>query len=303
MALDTLKAMDAFVRVVETGSFSAVGKARGISQSSVSKLVAALEADLATRLLNRTTRSVKPTEAGARYYARCKSVLAAVQEADQEARFGQTSVRGRLRVNTSAALAATLLLPALLEFLARYPLVEPELIADERRIDPIGEDVDLIVRIGALSSSTLTGRRAGAARIGFFAAPSYLAEAGPPVGIAELRHHSVIGLSGRRMTPPAMLSRGDVDVVIDTPLTGHVTVSSSHLAMEAAALGAGIAVLPAALASAALEQGRLVEVLADVRLPPIEVSLLHAFGSAPPLQVSSFMDFATELWRARRMLD
>src|SRR5687768_11448693 len=153
MSRDRLQAMETFARVVEGGSFSAAARAARVSQSQVSKLVAALEARVGTRLLNRTTRFVTPTEAGVAFYERCRAALVAIDEAEAEARAGQIAIRGTLRINTSAIAAASLVLPAAMAFRDANPGVRVDIVVDDRLIDPVQEGVDLLLRAGQLSDS------------------------------------------------------------------------------------------------------------------------------------------------------
>ena len=196
---DRLTAMELFVRVTESGSFSAAARDSATSQSRVSKIIAGLEARLKAPLLVRTTRHMSLTETGERYYRQCKAVLAAIEDAESAVASGQQAITGRLRVNTSAMLALPLVLPALLAFRAKNPGLEVDLVMDDRRIDPVAEAVDLIVRVGALDDSRLVVRRVGRSTFGFYAAPAYLAQTAEPIArLADLARHAVIALPERR---------------------------------------------------------------------------------------------------------
>lgn len=282
--------METFVRVVDGNSFTAAARALGSSQSRVSKAIAALEARLGARLIVRTTRHISLTPAGTEFYRRARAILAAAEEAEAGVRIGQDLIGGRIKVNTSAMLALPLVQPALLAFRAAHSKLSIELVMDDRRIDPVEEGVDLIVRVGALDDSGLVARRAGAARFGFYATPGYLTA--NPVkldSLADLSRHTVIAIPerqgrGRRAVPGATIER-------------NIMVSNMLLAHAAARIGTGIAVLPRFLAADDIAAGGLVEVLADLDLPTADISFLHPFGQDAPLRIRAFMDFAVARWR------
>lgn len=303
--MDRLAQIEAFIRVSEEGNFSAAARSLKTTQPSVSKAVADLEKRLGTRLLNRTTRSLSLTEAGAAYYRRMKRIVLLLDEANVEVQDGSESLRGRIRVNAPGLLASNLALPALLAFQKQFPEVTFDLIMEDRRIDPVGEAADVTVRIGALADSTLRARRAGAASIGYYAAPEYLArrrELADGTGDA-----AVLGLlqySGQK--------EGTLLAVVLQDSTGHpyslewcrtVTVSNGLLARGAALQGAGVAIIPRFLAGEDVKVGQLTELLDDAELPPLEINLLHPFTRDPPHRVKRFMDFAVELWRISGFID
>lgn len=290
--VDRLARIEIFVRVVEEGSFSAAARALKTRQPSISKAVAELEKQLKTRLLHRTTRTLSPTEAGAAYYARVKRLVTLLQDADDHAVAGQASIRGRLRVNTSALLAGRLVMPTLLDFKALHPAVEIELAMDDRRIDLVEQATDVAVRIGALSNSTLKARRAGSAPIGMFASPKYLARVGKEA--AEITGFT--GLHFVRYAGQSTASPGLAE--------GHIaiTVANGLLASEACVAGAGVAAIPLMLAADDVALGRIVPILPDYALPAMEVSLLHPFPQDTPPSVTAFIEFAIESWRRDGLL-
>jgi len=286
---DRLAAFETFVRVVEAQSFTAAARILGSSQSRVSKAIAALETRLGARLIARTTRHLALTPAGSELYVKARAILAAVEEAEAAVRADEIS--GRLKVNTSAMLALPLVQPALLAFRAAHPGLRIELVMDDRRIDPVEEGVDLIVRVGALDDSRLVARRAGSVRFGFYATPAYLAQAGEPQSIEALATHRVIGIPERRGARPADVTR--------VAFRRDITVSNMLLAHGAALEGAGIAALPRFLAAPSVAAAKLVEVLPDVALPEADISFLHPFGQEAPTKIRAFMDFAVARWRGR----
>lgn len=290
---DRLAAFETFVRVVEAQSFTAAARTLGSSQSRVSKAIALLEARLGARLIARTTRHLALTPAGTELYLKARAILAAVEEAEAAVRADEIS--GRLKVNTSAMLALPLVQPALLAFKSAHPALRIELVMDDRRIDPVEEGVDLIVRVGALDDSRLVARRAGSVSFGFYATPGYLQQAGEPKTLEALAGHSVIGIPERRGARPADVTR--------VALQRDITVSNMLLAHGAALEGAGIAALPRFLAEPSVAGGALVAVLPNVQLPEVDVSFLHPFGQEAPAKIRAFMEFAIARWRGRGELN
>lgn len=293
---DRLGAMETFVRVIESNSFSAAARALGTSQSRVSKTIAALEKRLDVRLLIRTTRHLSLTQAGGEYYRQCKAVLTAIEDAEVGARLGQHAVTGRLRVNAAAILALSLVQPALLAFRREHPGLSIDITMDDRRIDPVQEGVDLIVRVGALNDSGLVSRKVGTSTLGFYAAPSYLQRSKPIARLADLSEHALIALPERQAQRG--LEIGDATGTAVVPSWQRsVTVSNFLLSHAAALAGAGIAVLPRFLAEADVAAQRLAPLLPSAQLPAIEVNFLHPYGQRAPRKVVAFMDFAIARWR------
>jgi DNA-binding transcriptional LysR family regulator len=299
MSGDRLAEMVTFQRVVESGSFSAAARQLGLSQPHVSRLIAALESRLGARLVNRTTRRLSLTEQGEVFLLRCRRILSEVDLAEREARDAHAAPQGRIRLNTSAMLAGSLALPALMAFRALHPAIEADLVADDRRIDPVKESYDLILRIGALENSSLMKRFAGHAPLGLFAAPGYLAgraiAAGPIRDWADLAGMALIGVRNRPWRSDA---RGADPDSADSARGGWLEVSNALLARDAVIAGAGAAILPVFL-TAGQDMIRL-----DVPpIAPLDVHFLHPFGDHPPRRISLFMDFAVRFWRAAAQLD
>jgi DNA-binding transcriptional LysR family regulator len=190
--MDRLVAMEMFVRIVETGNFSAVARQLGTTQPTISKQLTALEQRLQTRLLNRSTRSISLTEAGAAYYERCRRIIDEVREAEGALGKLQSALSGTLHVNASIALGQIFLTPLLLTFQRQYPELAIELSLSDRYIDLVEEGADLAVRIGRLADSNLVARRLGSTRRVVVATPAYLAAHGTPKRPQDLVHHTCL---------------------------------------------------------------------------------------------------------------
>ena len=159
--MDRLGAMETFVRVMETGSFSAAAKHLNVSQSAVSKSIAQLEERLGVRLLMRSTHGLRPTEAGQTYYVRARRTIEEAEEAELAARDAGARLTGRLRVSASATVAGLYLVPRLATLLAEHPKLTIEFVLDDRSVDLIEEGVDIGLRYGPLDASSLIGRKVG----------------------------------------------------------------------------------------------------------------------------------------------
>src|SRR5690606_34186900 len=169
--MDRFDAMQAFVRVVETGSFTKAADTLQMSRTSVTQLVQQLEARLRVRLLHRTTRKVNVTADGAVYYERVVKVLADLDDAETGLSNAFVSPRGRLRVEVPSPVASTILLPALPSFYARYPDIQLDMGVSDRIVDLIGDGVDCVLRGGELTDLSLMARRVGELQLGIYAAP------------------------------------------------------------------------------------------------------------------------------------
>ena len=172
--MDRLLAMEMFVRVVETGSFSKAAVEFHTTQPTVTKQIAATEARLKVRLLNRNTRGVSLTEPGALYYEKCKSIVRDAEEADSVVQLRQNQAQGLLRVGTSVAFGRRVVVPLALEYMRRYPQVQIDLSFEDRYVDLIAQGIDVAVRMGKLADSSLGARYLGANPWAMVASPAYL---------------------------------------------------------------------------------------------------------------------------------
>jgi DNA-binding transcriptional LysR family regulator len=291
-----------FVRVVELRSFSAVARATLTTTSAVSKRVAHLEERLGVRLLARTTRKVVPTEAGAAFYVRAASILAAVDEAEHEIGGLRGTPRGTLRVSAPVVFGERHLAPLVGEFLRRYPDVRVELSLSDRFIDLVSERVDVALRIGALADSSLTRVRVGAVASKVVASPSYLRRAGAPTAPSDLLAHNCVRYAQIsasrewRFRGPS----GELSV----PVVGNVELDHGGAMLAAVLGGVGIAKLPSFLVADAIADGRLVALLDEFALPPTGVHLLSPASAASLPKTKAFVAFAAEALRERiRALD
>jgi DNA-binding transcriptional LysR family regulator len=288
---DRLAALKLFSRVARTGSFSRAGRERGLSQPSVSRIIANLEHEVGAALLVRTTRALTLTEAGADYLQRIEPILLEVEEADHAAR-GTGELRGSLRIGLSPSFAIREVIPRLPEFMARHPALKVDLSMNDQRQDLIGEDVDLALRIGELADSTATARRIGSNQRVLAASPAYLERAGTPSSPAELTRHAVIvGPAGQIPGTWSFQKDGrSVSILVESRLT----TNSNEGAVAAAVAGLGVVSTGYWGSRQELEDGRLAPVLPDWRREPVELNAVYAAGRAAKPAARLFTDFLIE---------
>jgi LysR family transcriptional regulator, regulator for bpeEF and oprC len=302
--VDQLICMRSFARVAELHSFTRAADALGVSRAVVSTHVAELERHLKCQLFHRTTRRVGLTSDGAEYLSRCLRILAELAAADEAVRGTRLAVAGRLRVDVPVVFGRALLIPALPRFTARYPDLQLEVQLNDRVIDLITEEVDLVVRVGPVKEPHLIARRIVGTRLLTCAAPAYLREHGAPAEPAELRRHKLIGhfSAGSRRPYRWQFQRGAVRQQLALPC--HVSFNAADARLLAAVRGAGIAQAMDLLAAEALAAGKLEVVLKEWSAPgaPISVVCRSAVRNSPKIRV--FADFAAELLlQYRRRVD
>ncbi|MBA2965210.1 MULTISPECIES: LysR family transcriptional regulator [Ramlibacter] len=295
--MDRLEAMRVFSRVVERRSFTLASQDTGVPRSTVTTVVRELETRLGTRLLQRTTRTVRPTLDGEAYYRRCLAILDDVEDA--EGAFKGAEPRGLLRIEVQGTLARHFLLPGLPDFLARYPGIALSMSESDRWIDPVQEGVDCVLRWGQLPDSELVARRVAVLQRLTCATPGYLERHGTPGTLADLAGHRIVGL--RSLTSGALapleFSVGGTVQTVPLPATLSVTGPESYL--RGLQLGLGIAQLPRFHVEADLASGRLVALLEDCPPPPGPVSLVYARSRHLSPRVRAFIDWAAHEFARR----
>jgi DNA-binding transcriptional LysR family regulator len=284
---DRLTALRLFARAGRVGNFSSAGRELGLSQPSASRLIAALENEVGATLFSRTTRAVSLTEAGATYMARVEAILAALDEADHEAR-GTGELRGVLRVGMSSTFLLRVMIPRLGPFLREHPALRVELLSHDRYQDLVTEGIDVVFRFGPLQDSTAIARKIVDAPRVLAAAPSYLAERGTPTVPSELACHAVI--AGPAHLSPTLLFQKDgrlASVRVDYQLT--VTLHEGTVACAVA--GLGIAASSLISVRREIQAGTLVQVLPDWDFGSMEVNALFVSGRTIKPAARSFVDF------------
>jgi len=296
--MDRLLAMEMFVRVVETGSFSKAAHEFATTQPTVTKQVAAIESRLKVRLLNRNTRGVSLTEAGALYYDKCKSILREADEADNIVQLRQTQAQGLLRVGSSVAFGRRVVVPLALEFMALHPQLRVDLSFEDRYTDLVAQGIDVAIRLGKLADSSLGARFLGTNPWLMVASPKYLKKRGAPKRPADLSAHdaliysSVQGNDVWRVVSP----KGEAATV---PVTGKLRSNNLSAVLAAARSHLGIAALPWYVAADSLTSGRVVEVLKGHSLPEQEIHAVFPSPKLVPGKVQAFIAFLQGKFGAR----
>lgn len=282
-----LKGIASFVQAAEAGGFTRAAERLGVSKSGIAKSVSRLEDRLEIRLFNRTTRSFSLTTEGQAFYESCLRVLAELENAEAALTSHRRQPRGRLRVDLPVVFGRRWVLPVLLDIGARYPDLSMEVSLTDRKVDPIEDDIDLVIRIGDLDDSTaLVARRLGVQQSIVCASPEYLARRGRPASLHDLARHDCItfGRSGR-VTPWIFLGPKREPIV--TAVAGRFRFNHSDAIMDAALAGNGLALLSTWLIADHLRDGRLEGVLADARTQgfPIHAIWPQARHVSPKVRV------------------
>ena len=279
-----------FAHVAELGSFSRAAERLRLPKSSVSRRLAALEQRLGERLLLRTTRRQTLTEFGQLLLEHARQVVAEVDAVAALSAHRAAAPSGRLRVSMPGDFANLLLAEALAGFAAKYPGISLELDLSPRRVDLLGEGIDVAIRIGPLADDTLlAARRLSELSTGLYASADYLAEAGDPARPEELASHRLVGLSGADGTPVRwVLSKNDARW--EAAPAGRITANSPELLIHMVRAGAGITAVPDAFALPDVQKGLLRRVLPDWRLPGETVSAVFPGRKLMPAKTRAFID-------------
>jgi DNA-binding transcriptional LysR family regulator len=285
-----------FIQVVERGSFAAAAEPNGLTPSGVSRLVTRLEDRLGVRLLERTTRRLKLTSEGETLLTRGRELMATLEALEAEVSAARGRPRGLIRVSTGTAFAQHHLAPALPAFRARYPQIDIDLSVSDRRVDVIGEQVDIAIRTGPLADSSLIARRIGTSRRVIAAAPAYLDRHGTPRHPRDLESHTCIRMAGNSALAEWPM-RIDGEVVPWT-VRGGISCDSAQTLHEMAVAGLGIVRIAGFIMAEARADGRLVSLLEDYHVPEdVPFWALIPPGRQDMPRVRAFVDFVAELAR------
>lgn len=291
--MDKIYAMQLFVRVAELSSFSNAAESMGLPKGSVSRQIQALETELGTQLLHRTTRRVQLTQDGMVYYERAKDLLANIEELDGMFLHDPSSISGRLRVDMPVAVAKNLVIPRLPDFLQHYPGIELELSSSDRLVDVIREGFDCVVRVGTLKDSGLIARQLGRLSMINCASPDYLARFGYPETPEDLAHHALVhyaAYSGGRPAGFEIYRDGSLQRVNSG---GILTVNSAEAYHAACMAGLGIIQTPRVAVRDALRSKKLLSILPQYRARSLPLSLVYPPRRNLSRRVHLFMEWLT----------
>ncbi|HEY0802294.1 MAG TPA: LysR family transcriptional regulator [Steroidobacteraceae bacterium] len=287
--MNRLVAMEAFVRVVESGSFSAAARLLEVGQPAVSKTIAQLEERLGVALLIRSTHGLTPTEAGQDFYEHAKRSIEEADEADLAARGAASNLAGRLRICAAVTFARLHVIPRLGAFLATHPDLDIEVILDDRNVDLIEGGIDVALRMGDLADSTLTARKIGQSRRLVIGAPSYFEKHGEPKSPTELADHQAIVYNILGGGSTWVFRKGSEE--IPATLKGRVRVNAAEGVREAVFANLGLSVSSEWMFAPELASGKVRPVLQDWQLPPIDLWAVFPTGRKASAKARAFAEF------------
>jgi DNA-binding transcriptional LysR family regulator len=299
--MDRLAAMETFVCVLESGSFSAAARRLKLGQPAVSKTIAQLEERLGVRLLLRSTRGLTPTEAGTAYYERAKRAIDEALEAELAARGAGSELRGTLRVCAAVTFARLHVLPHLGEFLGAHPDLDIDIVLDDRTVNLVEEGIDVALRMGSLADSNLIARKIGQCERLVLATPTYLQAHGAPATPSDLAQHQAVihalAGGGEHWT----FKQGST--VQSVTVKGRVRVSAAE-GMRTAVLGhLGLALTSQWMFADELARGEVQPVLERWQLPPLDLWAVFPTGRMASAKARAFVDFVEGLMSASRHRD
>lgn len=286
--MDRLHLMSVFVAVAEAESFAGGARNLGMSAPAVTRAIAALEARLGVRLLARTTRVVRLTEAGARYLEDCRRIIADADEADESARGLNAAPRGRLHVTAPVLFGRLFVMPAVQAYVDRYPDVSVNALFLDRVVSLVDEGLDVAVRIGELPDSSLRAIRVGQIRRVVCGAPAYLERHGTPLHPSELQQHRIIATSA--ITPSTEWRFFRDSRATSVRVSPRLTVNSNDAAIAAAVSGWGLTRVLSYMIAPQLQAGQLQTILTAFEPAPLPIHILHREGRHASAKVRAFID-------------
>lgn len=289
-----LDALQIFVKVAELGSFTRAAQHLGLSKARASIRVAEIEAELGTRLLQRTTRAVRLTPDGEQFLVRARRLVLDAEELGSMFQ-APSNLRGRVRLDLPVNFARNLFIPRLPELLSAHPQLVLELSTTDRRVDLVRDGFDCVLRVGALPDSGLAARRLGLLPLINCASAAYLVKYGTPRTLADLEHHLVVHYSLSFGSDKPTFEYRDGASYRERPMRSIITVNSADGYAGACAAGLGIIQAPRAGLASRLASGELVEILPDFPAAPMPVSIVHGHARHVPKRVRAVMTWLAQL--------
>ncbi|CAH0228660.1 HTH-type transcriptional regulator PgrR [Pseudomonas sp. Bi70] len=296
--MDRWQAMRVFVKVAETGSFASTARQMHMSAPAVTRIVAGLEDLIGARLLVRTTRSVKTTDAGSRYLQDCRRILGDIAEAELAAAGHYAEPSGTLAVTAASMFGHLHVLPLVLDYLDAYPGMHARTFFVDRPVNIVDEGIDVAIRIGHLADSGFTAIQVGSVRRVICAAPSYLEKYGVPATPAELKQHRIVVSQSAWASPEWRFAEGQ-RVLIDPVLQSNTNES----AIATARAGWGLTRVLSYQADPSLQEGALQIVLDAFEEPPLPIHVLYPEGRQAPAKVRAFVDLAVARLRGNPLFN
>jgi DNA-binding transcriptional LysR family regulator len=297
--MDQIHLMKVFIAVGELESFAAAARRLDISPAAVTRAVSALEEQIGVKLLLRTTRSVRLTEAGSRYLEDTRNILASIHEANEAASGINATPKGELAITAPILFGKKFVMPCIVRYLQQYPEVDVSAYFLDRVVNMVEEGMDVAVRIGPLPDSGLKALRVGRVRRMLCASPDYLARTGEPKHPSDLPEHAVIATTN--LSPRTGWRFGLADEPTLVRMKPRLTVTSNDAAIAAAVGGLGIARLLSYQVVDELDSGQLKVILADYEEAPWPINIVHRESKYGSAKVRSFIDMLAQDLRARQL--
>jgi DNA-binding transcriptional LysR family regulator len=296
--MNRLAAMDAFVRVVDTGSFTAAARQLRIGQPAASKMIAQLEERVGVKLLLRTTQGLTATEAGEKYYVHARRALDEIDEAEHQARGAGSALSGRLRISGAVTFVRLHVVPRLATFMALHPALEVEVFLDDRNVDLVEVGIDVALRMGDLVDSSLTARRIGRGSRVVVGAPGYLAQRGEPTTPHDLVDHNSIIYDQRGGGDAWTFVKGSLEQAVT--LDGRLRFTAAEGVREAVFAGMGLAIGSEWMFSPEIADGTVRRVLQEWSLPALDLWAVFPTGRNASIKARTFAAFIEQELRDDR---
>ena len=291
--MDKLNAISVFCKVIETQSFTQAANQQNISVAMASKLVSQLEEHLKTRLLQRTTRKIVPTEAGMLYYQRCQAILLDLSEADSSISNMATSLQGNLLISVPRDFGLLYISPNLPKFIELHPNLHVEIEFEDKRVDLVAEGYDLALRIGYIQDSSLVARKISSSSMHFVASPSYLESRGTPLTPDDLEYHQ--GLLYKSSLNQVHWLSTKANQIQRYKIQSKVVSNNGMALLEMTKAGLGISNSPSFFVKEALASGELVEILSEYKQKPLDIYVVYPNRRHLPAKVRAFIEFLASL--------
>ncbi len=291
--MDKLNAISVFCKVIETQSFTQAANQQNISVAMASKLVSQLEEHLKTRLLQRTTRKIVPTEAGMLYYQRCQAILLDLSEADSSISNMATSLQGNLLISVPRDFGLLYISPNLPKFIELHPNLHVEIEFEDKRVDLVAEGYDLALRIGYMQDSSLVARKISSSPMHFVASPSYLESRGTPLTPDDLEYHQ--GLLYKSSLNQVLWQSTKANQIQRYKIQSKVVSNNGMALLEMTKAGLGISNSPSFFVKDALASGELVEILSEYKQKPLDIYVVYPNRRHLPAKVRAFIEFLASL--------
>ena len=291
--MDKLNAISVFCKVIETQSFTQAANQQNISVAMASKLVSQLEEHLKTRLLQRTTRKIVPTEAGMLYYQRCQAILLDLSEADSSISNMATSLQGNLLISVPRDFGLLYISPNLPKFIELHPNLHVEIEFEDKRVDLVAEGYDLALRIGYMQDSSLVARKISSSPMHFVSSPSYLESRGTPLTPDDLEYHQ--GLLYKSSLNQVNWQSTKTNQIQRYKIQSKVVSNNGMALLEMTKAGLGISNSPSFFVKEALASGELVEILSEYKQKPLDIYVVYPNRRHLPAKVRAFIEFLASL--------